>query len=214
MKLWAVEFGTFWLSDVAIGLPPANLSRPNVTFGEVSPTAGVALQRAMHLSDPEPIHRRFQTGRRCFSLRTADEIVAYGWATRGLESVGELERNFHLHDDEIYIWDCGTVPAWRGRGCYTALLNKMTRQLHQEGIPRIWIGASRQNQPSIQGIFRAGFRPVIDMTYRRLGAVTWLWFTEAPSANPAQIDAAYRILTSQNEKRLGRFAIGLYRDRI
>ena len=211
MKLWAVEFGSFWLADAANGLPQESSSRVPTIFGEASLADRDALQIAMNLPTPEPIHHRFQTGRRCFSLRVAEQIVAYGWATRGLESVGELERDFHLRDDDIYIWDCATVPTWRGQRCYTALLNQMICQLHQEGFPRIWIGASRQNQPSIQGIQHAGFQHVIDMTYRRFGAVTFMRFTESPSATPSQIDAAYRILTSKNEKRLGQTALGIYR---
>lgn len=214
MKLWAVEFGTFWLSDVANGLPQASLSRATTTFGEVLPDDWASLQSAMHLPDPQPIHSRFQNGRRCFGLRAADQIVAYGWATRGREWVGELERDFYLQEGEVYIWDCGTVPAWRGQRCYTTLLNKMIYQLHQEGLPRIWIGASRQNQPSIRGIVQAGFQHVMDMAYRRWWLFTFLQFIESPSANPSQLGAAYRLLMSKNERRLGRVAVGIYRDGI
>lgn len=187
MKLWAVEFGTFWLSEAANGPPPATLPEAKATFGETSPDD---------------------------CLGAADRIVAYGWATRGLENVGELEREFQLKDDEVYIWDCGTVPAWRRQGCYTTLLNKMLRRFHEEGIPRIWIDASRRNQPSIQGIVRAGFQHVMDMTYRRLWVATFLQFRESLSASPSQIAAAYRILTGRGETRLGRIAIGIYRDGI
>ena len=138
--------------------------------------------------------------------------MAYGWATRGVERVGELEREFQLAEDEVYIWDCATVPGWRGKRCYTVLLNQMLHRFQREGLPRIWIGASRHNQPSIQGIIRAGFRHVMDMDYRRLWVLTWVQFTASPSASPAQIEAAYRILTAKNEKRWGRVAFGLYRD--
>ena len=212
MKLRAVEFGTFWLSEGASGLPLVSSSNATTVFGEASPNDGPALQSAMNLPNPEPIRHRFRTGRRCFSLRVADRIVAYGWATRGLESVGELEREFSLTDDEVYIWDCGTVPDWRGQGCYTALLNQMLRQFHQEGIARIWIGASRQNQPSIQGIVRAGFQHVMDVAYYRLWVLTLLRFIESPTARRSQLDAAYRVLTSKHERRWGRVALGIYRN--
>ena len=211
MKPRAVEFGTFWLSEAARGLPPASSSRTQTVFGEVSPDDWPALQSAMDLPDSEPIRSRFQTGRRCFSLRVADQIVAYGWATRGLESVGELEREFSLTDDEVYIWDCGTVPTWRGQRCYTALLSQMLHQFHHEGIPRVWIGASSQNKPSIQGIARAGFQHVMNVAYYRWWVVTLLRFMEAPAAPRAQLDMAYRVLTSRHERRWGRVALGLYR---
>jgi GNAT superfamily N-acetyltransferase len=211
MKLWAVESGTLWLSEAAQGAPPEMASRLPTAFAEVSPDDWRALQAAMSLPDPALIRHRFQTGRRCFGLRAHDQLVAYGWATRGPERVGELERVFRLNDDEVYIWDCGTVPTWRGQRCYTALLSHMLRQFHDEGIARRWIGASRQNQPSIRGIVRAGFQHVMDVVYRRLWRLTVLRFVEAPAAGRPQLDAAYRILTTPRERRWGRTAVGLYR---
>lgn len=214
MKLWAVEAGTLWLSERDNRLPQASSNRAAAAFGEVAPTDWQALQWAMGLPDPELIHRRFRTGRRCFSLSVAGQIVAYGWATHGPENVGELERDFRLETDEVYIWDCGTLPAWRGQGCYTSLLNYMLHQFRLEGVRRSWVGASRQNQPSIQGIVRAGFQHVLDVTYRRLGVVTLLQFVEAPSANQAQLNAAYHVLMTRHERRWGRVALGLYRGKI
>jgi GNAT superfamily N-acetyltransferase len=165
----------------------------------------------MNLRDPQPIRRRFAARRRCFGLRVADQIVAYGWATRGVEHVGELERDFRLRADEIYVWDCATLPAWRGQRCYTTLLNDMLHQFRQEGLPRCWVGASRHNRPSIQGIVHAGFEHVLDVLYRRWGPVTLLQFAEAPSASRTQLDAAYRILLTRHERRWGRVAFGVYR---
>jgi ribosomal protein S18 acetylase RimI-like enzyme len=182
------------------------------TFSEVSTGDWAALQIAMSLPGPDLIHQRFQTSRRCFGLKAADQIVAYGWATRGQERVGELERDIDLRDDEVYVWDCGTVPAWRGQRCYTALLDQMRRQLHQEGLARIWIGASRRNQPSVQGIRRAGFQRVLDLAYCRLGFVTLLLFAASGSATSTQLDAAYRVLTRRSHQHFGRITIGLYRN--
>jgi GNAT superfamily N-acetyltransferase len=214
MKLWAGEAGTLWLSDAVRGLPQVRSSKADTVFGEVSANDWLALQSAMGYPDPEPIRRRFQTGRRCHCLRAAGHIVAYGWATRGAEWVGELEREFRLGDDEVYIWDCATLPAWRGQRCYTVLLNQMLRQFHQEGAARIWIGASRQNRPSIQGIMRAGFQHIVDVIYRRAGLMTLLRFVESPFANRTQIEAAYRVLMTQSEWRWGRTAVGIYRGGI
>lgn len=213
MNLWAVEAGTLWLSERDKPLPQASSNRAAAAFGEVASSDWQALQGALGLPDPEPIRRRFRTGRRCFGLSVAGQIVAYGWATHGPESVGELERVFRLEADAVYIWDCGTLPAWRGQGCYTSLLNHMLHQFRQEGVRRSWIGASRQNQPSIQGIVRAGFHHVLDVTYRRLGGVTLLRFVEAPSANAAQLNAAYHILVTRHERRWGRVALGFYRGK-
>jgi len=211
MKPYAVEFGTFWVSDSANGLPPKCSARVETTFEELGIANLDALQVAMNLPSQESIHQRLQNDRRCFGLKIGEQIVAYGWVTRGVESVGELERDFHLYNDEVYVWDCGTVPAWRGKRCYSALLSHLIHQFHQEGVPRIWIGASRQNQPSIQGIIHAGFQHIIDLIYKRYFRLTFLQFYEAPAASSGHLMAAYRILLN-HEWRLGQFAIGYKRD--
>jgi ribosomal protein S18 acetylase RimI-like enzyme len=208
MRPWIVEYGTLWAWEAGNGLPPPCPAQVEVEFGEVGIADIDDLLVAMNLPTTEPIQQRLQSNRRCFSLRTAGQIVSYGWVTHGVEEVGELDRQFHFYDDEAYIWDCGTVPSRRNQGCYSALLNQLIYHLHAEGVARIWIGASRQNRPSIRGFARAGFKPVIDCTYRRFYRLTLLRFQEFPAAHPPLISAAYRVLLNNHEQRLGKLAIG------
>ena len=211
MQLWTIEHGTLWAADLGARLPPPYSARAAVEFIELGIPDAAELAAAMDLPSPEPILQRLQSGRRCFSLQAGGQIAAYGWVTRGAECVGELEREFHLHDGEAYIWDCGTVPAWRRQGCYSALLSHSIHQLRGEGIQRIWIGASRLNQPSVQGIASAGFRPVVDITYCRCYRLTLMWIYQARSAQNPLLAAAYRILLADHERRFGQLAIGYKR---
>jgi GNAT superfamily N-acetyltransferase len=208
MQLWVVERGTLWALETRDGLPPICLARVEVTFTE----AGVAdinnLVVAMNLPDATVIQQRLQNNRRCFTLKIAGQVAAYGWVTHGIENVGELERQFNLYNDEAYIWDCGTVPAWRGQRLYSALLSHMIYHLHGEGVSRIWIGASRLNQPSVQGFVNAGFQPVVDVIYRRFYRLTLFWIYQAISAGHPLVPHAYRILLNPRERRFGRLAIG------
>jgi ribosomal protein S18 acetylase RimI-like enzyme len=209
MQRWAVERGTLWVWETNADLPPICSARVEAAFEELGASDVDDLAVAMNLPTPEPIQRRLQGNRRCFSLRVAGQIATYGWVTRGVECVGELERQFHLHDDEAYIWDCGTVPAWRGQRCYSALLSQLIGRLYAEGVSRIWIGASRQNRPSIQGFANAGFKPVVDLTYRRLYRLTVIWIHPASATRRALVSAAYRLLIDDHERRFGQFVIGL-----
>ena len=211
MKPWSVELGTFWVLDAANGLPPECSARVEVEFSEFASSDMDSLTAAMNLSNPEPVRQRLQAHRRCFLLKAGGQIAAYGWVTHGRESVGELEREFNLHDDEAYIWDCGTVPAWRGQRCYSALLSQIIHLLHREGVPYIWIGASRLNKPSVQGIANAGFHHILDLTYQRISRLKLIWFREIPNAPPPLISAAYRILLNDNERRWGPWVIGMIR---
>jgi hypothetical protein len=211
MPPFTIEYGTFWALRTADGLPPLCTPKVTVEFSEVE-TANIAdLTTAMDLPDSSLIEQRFQGRRRCFIFRIDGRIAAYGWVTQGEEQVGEMERTFHLRDDEAYIWHCGTIPEDRQKGLYSALLSQIIYQLAGEEIPRIWIGASRLNKPSIQGIANAGFHRVFNATYRRLLFLTIMWFRESTYQLPALIPDGYRIMLSSHEKRIGPLAIGWYR---
>jgi GNAT superfamily N-acetyltransferase len=223
MQPWTTEYGTLWALETGNGLPPLCQARVEVAFEEVETLADIDdLALAMNLSNAAPIRQRLQGNgrlpgkRRCFCLRAGGRIAAYGWMTRGAECVGELERRFNLYDDEAYIWDCATVSAWRGQRLYSALLSHIIYRLHDEGVregpplplSRIWIGASRQNRPSIQGFINAGFEPVVDVTYRRFYRLTLLWIHQAASTQRPLVAAAYRILVNAHERRWGQVAVG------
>lgn len=214
MRPWTVEYGTLWAWEREIGRPPSVPVKLNGVFqeltradvGNVGNVGEVAA--AMNLPDPAVVEQRLASGRRCFTLKADGRIITYGWVTHGPESVGELERQFHLYPDEAYVWDCATVPTWRKRGGYSTLLRCIIEQLQEERVPRIWIGASRLNQPSVRGIANAGFTHVIDVTYRRFYRLTLLRLHHSPSAPPSLTSAAYRILINDHERLVGRLAIG------
>ena len=208
MRLSIVEHGTLWAAEPGARLPPLCHAQAAIEFKELGAADAPALAAAMGMATPELVLQRLRRQRRCFCLSVAGQIACYGWVTLGVESVGELEREFHLHDDEAYIWHCGTLPAWRGRRLYSALLSQIVHQLHAERVPRIWIGASRLNQASVRGIANAGFEHVVDITYRRLFRLTLMRFFQSPTPQRPLVAEAYRILLSRRERLLGRLAVG------
>ncbi|HWQ14097.1 MAG TPA: GNAT family N-acetyltransferase [Roseiflexaceae bacterium] len=208
--MWTVERGTLWVMDAG-DAPPLVRPRVAAQFHELSDADRAELAAAMSLPTTEPIQRRLQSGRRCFALNVGGRVSSYGWATRGAERVGELEREFHLQDDEAYIWDCATLPGWRRQGLYSALLSHIAHRLRQEGVARVWIGASRQNRASVRGFANAGFRPVLDLTYLRVLRLTLMWVRMHPTATRAHAAAAYRLLLNARERRLGPLVLGFLR---
>lgn len=208
---WTIEHGSLWAIEVGERPPPLRQARVAAEFVEIRGDRMGALAAAIDLPSTEPIERRLQGGRRCFGLEVAGQIAAYGWVTRGPEHVGELEREFRLHDDESYIWDCATLPAWRGQRCYTALLSQLIRQMSREGVRRIWIGASRQNRASIMGFVNAGFDLVVDLTYFRIYRLTAMWIYPPIAPRRPLVAAAYRILIEDRERRLGPLILGYRR---
>jgi GNAT superfamily N-acetyltransferase len=111
----------------------------------------------------QEFQRRFHQGKQCYSAWIDNRLAAYGWVSFDVEYVGELDLILTLLPGEAYIWDCVTVPDFRRKGLFTALLGYMVEALRQEHIERIWIGADLSNQPSQHGIDRAGFQRIVDL---------------------------------------------------
>lgn len=210
MRLKNTESGTFWVLDARNDLPPACRARIKTDFEELTAGGIDDLAAALNLPTPDPIRRRWQQGRRCFLLKAEGHIAAYGWVTLGPECVGELEREFNLEGNEAYIWDCGTVPHWRQHGLYSSLLSQIIYQLRDEGVPRIWIGASRQNRPSVRGIENAGFDHVLDLVYYRFYRVIAIRIQRSSEAPPDLVSAAFSIILQDYERRFGDLAVGWY----
>lgn len=203
-----VEHGTLWVFETNKNEPRLCDTRMQATFEEILSAETQALAEAMSMSVADLEQERFTGNRRCFVLKVSDRIATYGWVSHGAEAVGELERTFQLRETDAYIWDCVTLPDYRGMRCYSTFLSHVMDQLHQEGTPRIWIGASQQNVPSVKGFVNAGFSHVLDLTYRRLGPLTLLWFSRINRATPHLVNAAYQILVNPHERQIGPLAIG------
>lgn len=183
--LVAYERGTMWaiasIAHVSVTATP----RITASFGEARREDAEVVAAAMGLDGVADVIERLAAGRRCFVARVDGAVAAYGWVSRGEERIGELERPFHMAAGEAYIWDCATLPPYRGKGLYGALLSHMVAALREDGVQRIWIGASLGNQPSVRGFASAGFQPVITLTYLRVLRFHGVWIRDAPNAPPA-----------------------------
>jgi GNAT superfamily N-acetyltransferase len=210
MRLYTVERGTLWVLETGHGLPPERQPRVEAAFAEAGVGDSEELLAAMNAPARQVVQARFQAGRRCFSLKVGSDIAAYGWVTQGIEYVGELERHFYFGDGEAYIWDCATLANWRGQGFYTALLSQIARQLQGEGVRRVWIGASRLNQPSLRGFASAGFGRVLDLTYRRFYRFTLMLLRPAGTPGQPLFHDARQILLNGHERRIGPVVVGFY----
>jgi len=59
----------------------------------------------------------------------------------------------------MFLYDCFTNPAFRGKAVYPCSLTRALRYGQDRGYDRAYIRVARSNAPSIIGIERAGFRP-------------------------------------------------------
>ncbi len=155
--------GLFWTLNLAETLPVVSAPRVPATFLRAGPEIAAELAGVMGFADSEPVLQRFQRGCHCYLARRAGQLVAYGWITFDEELIGGLDLRVRLLPGEAYIWDCATLPAYRGQGLYPALLGHMQRELQHAGHQRLWIGMDADNLPSQAGVARAGFQRIIDL---------------------------------------------------
>jgi ribosomal protein S18 acetylase RimI-like enzyme len=136
------------------------------------------------------------------AARVDGEIAAYCWISTRRERVGELARDLALPAGESYVWDCATVPRFRGRGLYTSLLREIASTLSGEGQRRVWIGASSTNEASNRTFARVGFRPAAAVVSVRLaGRGVIVRLEGARDADAALVAAARRVLTGRGDQR-------------
>jgi hypothetical protein len=140
----------------------------------------------------EIIHR-FETGRRCYGAWVEGKLAAYGWVSFDKEYVGELSLRLELLPGEAYIWDCVTLPAYRHKHLFSALLAYIAGDLRFGPFCRTWIGANQENLASQRGIARAGFHCVADLVVERVLALRLVWVHGRPAAPAHQVAEARRV---------------------
>jgi RimJ/RimL family protein N-acetyltransferase len=111
------------------------------------------------------VSARLGEGHRIFVLRVDDRPVSFAWVTESMTfSIDELEACVTTDRPVIWIWDCVTPDAFRGRGYYTRLLRAPIARFDVE---RITIYCQPKNYASIRGIQKAGFAPWMSVAATR-----------------------------------------------
>jgi GNAT superfamily N-acetyltransferase len=168
--------GTFWMLELNQPLPTGPAPNIPVVFMRASSEVVQELGQAMGLDDPSLVLQRLARGCHCYIARIEGRLATYGWVTFDEESIGELGLSFRLQAGETYIWDCATLPTYRGLRLYPALLAYILRELQHQGQQRVWIGADSDNLASQSGLTLVGFQPIADV-----------FVSPDPTINPAWI---------------------------
>ena len=151
-----MAIAAWWRGDARPALEPLAgfAARPVTDAGLISAANGI---------EPGEALRRFAAGHRAY-VGFADEAPAtYGWVATREVSLGELAIERILPAGDRYLWDFGTLPAFRGRGLYPRLLDAILQGEHDAS--RFWIVYAPENEPSGVGIARAGFATVAELSH-------------------------------------------------
>jgi phospholipase/carboxylesterase len=186
---------TLWMLDLGQPLPVGPVLQVPVVFMRAGPEVAQELAHAMDLDDQAVVLQRFENGRHCYVGRIEGTLATYGWVTFDEEDIGELSLSIRLKAGEAYIWNCATLPAYRGQRLYPALLAHIVGELHHQGLRRVWICTETDNLPSQSGIIHAGFQPIGDVVISRVLTMRRAWMQGRPGiAEQLVMDARYALL--------------------
>jgi GNAT superfamily N-acetyltransferase len=193
----AQTLGTLWMLNLKEFSLDGPVPRVKATFQRVGPEVAPLLAEAMGLEGPAEVLQRFAAGKGCYIGNVEGVLATYGWVTFDEEWIGELHLRIRLAPGEAYIWNCATLPAYRGLRLYPALLGYMVNELRAEGLQRIWIGADADNLPSQKGMVLAGFQPIADMVLDRALGLRMTWVRGRPGVPEKFVEDARRALLGQ-----------------
>jgi hypothetical protein len=191
--------GTIWMLNLDQE-PPAILPRLPADFRRVTLDLAPALASSTAALSLIEISKRLESGRQCYAAWVDGQVAAYGWVSFVEEEIGELNLRIQLVPGEAYIWDCATLPAFREKLLYSALLIYILGQLRAQNLCRAWIGADQDNIPSQKGMARAGFHHVADLIIQRVLAMRQVWVVGLPQVPEAIVAAARRAFLNDRDK--------------
>jgi GNAT superfamily N-acetyltransferase len=191
--------GTIWTLNLDEPVPVVQPKIP-ADFRRVSADLVPALASVVGQNSLTEIVQRLETGRRCYAACVEGALVSYGWVSFDEEHIGELNLRIRLLPGEVYVWDCATLPAFRGKRLYSALLSHVIGELRLEGFCRAWIGADMDNLPSQYGMAHAGFHHVADLVVARVLTLRQVWVQGRPDVPEPIVAEARRAFLNDRDR--------------
>ncbi|MFD7014114.1 GNAT family N-acetyltransferase [Streptomyces sp. NPDC059928] len=140
------------VADLPHDVEPAE----GITLRPVTDAAGVDLMTYVHDrafdNDSTRVRERLLA-----QFAEAPETVTAVVAMAGDLPVSAARMDFHPGTEFASLWGGGTLPEWRGKGIYRALIAYRTRVAAERGYRYLQVDASDQSRPILR---RLGFVPL------------------------------------------------------
>jgi len=119
---------------------------------------------------------RLRDGQACAIAHHETEVVAYCWLACTPVWVGEIGHTVVPGPEDVYLYDAFTMPGWRGRGLFSAVISPLLALARSRRRSRALIFVGAGNRASRRAIERAGFEIVHTVSRVELCGLTRLWF--------------------------------------
>ncbi|MCI0546237.1 MAG: GNAT family N-acetyltransferase [Candidatus Rokubacteria bacterium] len=169
-----IGVSTLWLYERRLDLPAFPVALPpevELAVLDSSPAA-----RETGLAWHAEAEARLEAGQACAIARRGEDIIAYCWLTCAPAWAGEIGRLVVPGPTEVYLYDAFTVPDWRGRALFPALLGRLVTFAHGQGRERALIFVLAGNHASRRAIERAGFEKFAAVSRIGVGPLEHVWF--------------------------------------
>ena len=114
----------------------------------------------------EDLQMRFMCRNLCLAVQKDQQIIAFSWASFGLFQFESYM--FQLMENEAYLFDAYTVPAYRGRGLAGVIRRQLHRDLAAMGRARFYSVTLRNNTSAMRFKHKMDGRVVDHGFYIRL----------------------------------------------
>ena len=169
--------------ELGVAPPPSPPPREGPDIREATAGGGVAATAAV-------IEARLARGCRRFEAWLGPNLGASCWVSIGSEWIGEVERELRLPTDDCYVWNCVTLPPFRRRGLFRALVVSMVTTAAREGFARAWIGSVDEASWTGPALRAAGFKQAARVELLGLAGIGLLRLDPAIDADPGAVAAA------------------------
>ncbi len=120
-----------------------------------------------------PFEQRLALGDLCWLAFIGGRLAHQTWTSTTRAFIPQVRYERRLAPDEVYFYDCVTVPDHRGRGLYPATVVFAARRHLPLGRTRAVLGVLTDNEPSLRGVAKAGFVPEFDHVFRKCLGLCW-----------------------------------------
>ncbi len=151
---------TFFVNEQALKLPTPD--QAEIRFGGVEHQEVAARLAALRGHDPDEYRTRLRSGHWViYAIGGDGDLQSWGWVTVPAEGPRDLPWEFGVHlrirPGSGYLWDYITMPAYRGRGLYKALVSQSAEQCFLRGAKRVCAYIELSNTAPRRGIVGAGY---------------------------------------------------------